>query len=206
MQKLIIASPHPMRMDSESREDECNLSRHMENFVSWYWFHSNANQGSVFALFQELKQVIPGFDSFSLKDAGEAKVLKVLLDHPDVNKRPMPFDFSELSDGQRVLVALYALLFLLKDEGVSLFLDEPDNFVALRELQPWLTALTDACGDGLEQSVLISHHPEIIDHLALRSGRWFERDHNGPVRVSDQPTAQVEGLRVSESVARGWNA
>jgi len=133
-------------------------------------------------------------------------VLKVLLDHPDVNKRPMPFDFSELSDGQRVLVALYALLFLLKDEGVSLFLDEPDNFVALRELQPWLTALTDACGDGLEQSVLISHHPEIIDHLALRSGRWFERDHNGPVRVSDQPTAQVEGLRVSESVARGWNA
>jgi predicted ATPase len=157
-------------------------------------------------LFQELKEVIPGFDSFSLKEAGEAKVLKVLFDAPGSQKRPMAFDFSELSDGQKVLAALYALLFLLKDEGYSLFLDEPDNFVALREIQPWLTALMDACGDSIEQAILISHHPEIIDHLALRSGRWFDRDNNGPARVTHHPKAQVEGLTASETVARGWEA
>jgi predicted ATPase len=206
MQKIIIASPHPWSMTPASVEDDNILSRHMENFVSWYRFHSQEHQGAVLKLFQELKEVIPGFDSFSLKEAGEAKVLKVLFDAPGSQKRPMAFDFSELSDGQKVLAALYALLFLLKDEGYSLFLDEPDNFVALREIQPWLTALMDACGDSIEQAILISHHPEIIDHLALRSGRWFDRDNNGPARVTHHPKAQVEGLTASETVARGWEA
>jgi hypothetical protein len=94
----------------------------------------------------------------------------------------------------------------LRDEGFHLFLDEPDNYVALREIQPWLSALTDSCGEGVEQAFLISHHPEIIDHLALSSGRWFERDSNGPARVSEKPKAQVDGLKPSESVARGWES
>jgi predicted ATPase len=204
VQKIIIACPHPMRMSSESRNEDSVLSRNMENFVSWYRFLSQEHQGAMLAIFQELKRVVPGFNSFSVKEAGEARVLKVLLDRPGGNGRPLTYDFSELSDGQRVLVALYALLFGLKDEGVSLFLDEPDNFVALREIQPWLTALTDSCGEGVEQAVLISHHPEIIDHLALSSGRWFDRDSNGPSRVTDKPKAQVDGLKPSASVARGW--
>lgn len=206
LQKVIIASPHPMRMSSESREEEGQLSRHMENFVSWYRYLSQEHQGAMLSIFQELKQVIPGFNSFSIKESGEARVLKVLFDRPGGNGRPLTYDFSELSDGQKVLVALYALLFGLKDEGISLFIDEPDNFVALREIQPWLSALTDSCGDGVEQAVLISHHPDIIDHLSLSSGRWFDRDSNAPARVADQPKAQVEGLTPSETMARGWES
>jgi hypothetical protein len=178
----------------------------MENFASWFRFLSLEHQGATMAIIPELKKVIPGFSSFSVKEAGEAKVLKVLLEQPDGNGRPLIYDFSELSDGQRVLVVLYALLFGLKDEGVSLFLDEPDNFLALREVQPWLTALTDSCGEGVEQTVLISHHPEIIDHLALSSGLWFYRDSNGPARVTDKPAAQVDGLKPSETIARGWES
>ena len=206
MEKIIIAGIHPMRMSSESRGEESALSRNMENFVSWYRFLSQEYQGAMLNLFEELKKVIPGFSSFSVKEAGEARVLKVMLEKPGGNGRPLAYDFSELSDGQRVLVALYAVLFGLKDEGVSLFLDEPDNFVALREIQPWLTALTDSCGEGIEQAVLISHHPEVLDQLALSSGRWFDRDNNGPTRVSDQPKVSVEGLKPSESMARGWSS
>ena len=206
LQKLMIAGIHPMNMSSESRNEDSVLSRNMENFVSWYRFLSQEYQGAMFAIFQELKQVIPGFKSFSLKEAGEARVLKVLLDRPGENARPLSQDFSELSDGQRVLVALYTLLFGLKDQGVSLFLDEPDNFVTLREIQPWLMALTDSCGEGIEQAVLISHHPEIIDQLALSYGRWFDRDKNGPTRVTDKPKAQVDGLKPSETISRGWES
>jgi predicted ATPase len=206
MGKIIVAGIHPMNMSSESREEESALSRNMENFVSWYRFVSQEHQGAMFPLVQELKKVMPGFSSFSLKEAGEAKVLKVMFERPGGNGRPLLYDFKELSDGQRVLVALYALLLGLKDEGLSLFIDEPDNFVALREIQPWLSALTDYCGEGVEQAVLVSHHPEIIDHLALSSGRWFDRDSNGPARVSDKPKAQVEGLKPSESISRGWDS
>ena len=54
------------------------------------------------------------------------------------------FDFSELSDGQRVLIALYALIYSAKNKQLSLFLDEPDNFVALQKDSPYLRALEDA--------------------------------------------------------------
>jgi predicted ATPase len=206
MKKIIIAGIHPMRMGAESREEESALSRNMENFAAWYRFLSQEHQGAMLALFQEIQMAIPGFSSFSVREAGEAKVLKVLLEQPGGNGRPLAYDFSELSDGQRVLIALYALLYGLKDEGVSLFLDEPDNFVALREIQPWLNALTDSCGDGVEQAVLISHHPEVIDSLALASGKWFSRDDNGPTRVGDQPEPTVEGLKPSEAIARDWES
>ncbi len=37
----------------------------------------------------------------------------------------------------RALIVLYSLS-LLADERVSLFIDEPDNYLSLREIQPWL--------------------------------------------------------------------
>ncbi len=207
LSKIIVASVHPMRMSSESREEDSILSRNMENFVSWYRYVSQEHQGAMFELYQELSKVLPGFASFSLKEAGEAKVLKVLMRQPAAGGRQqtITYDFSELSDGQRSLVALYSILFGLKEQGVSLFLDEPDNFITLRELQPWLSTLRDLTGEGgVEQAVLISHHPEIIDQLAIPAGRWFERDIGGPSRVSDQPRMHVEGLKPSEAMARGW--
>ena len=204
MQKIIIAGVQPALMSSESREESSSLSRHMENFTSWYRYLSLEHQGAMLAIFPELKRVLPGFNSCNLKEAGEAKVLKVLFDRPDGHGRPIAFDFKALSDGQRVLIALYTVLYGLKDEGISLFLDEPDNFVALREIQPWLTALADFTGEGIEQAVLISHHPDIINYLAPSSGRWFERESNVPTRVSDQPKAAADGLTMAETVARGW--
>jgi predicted ATPase len=203
--KIIVASVYPMCMSSESREEASVLSRNMENFVCWYRYISQEHQGAMFGLFREITKVLPGFSSFSLKEAGEAKVLKVLMKQPGGNGRQqLTFDFAELSDGQRSLIALYSVLLGLKDQGVSVFLDEPDNFITLRELQPWLGTLKDLIGEGVEQAVLISHHPEIIDQLAVPSGRWFERDGNSPSRVSNQPKTQVEGLKPSEAMARGW--
>jgi predicted ATPase len=203
--KFVIAGPCPMLMSSQSQHDEDTLSRWLENFVSWYRHLSQEHQGSMLGLFEELKKVLPGFNSFSLKESGEdTRVLKVLFERPTGRGKPLSYDFSELSDGQRVLIALYALVFGLRDEGLYLFLDEPDNYVALREIQPLLTAVTDSCGESVEQAVFISHHPEIIDYLANSSGRWFERDGTGPARVSDKPKVAVEGLKPSESMARGW--
>jgi predicted ATPase len=204
LQKVVVVGPQPVLMTPESREETATLSWYMENFVSWYRYLSQEHQGAVLAIFPELKRVLPGFNACNLKEAGEARVMKVLFDRPDGSGRPIPYDFKELSLGQRMLIVLYSLLFGLKDEGVSLFLDEPDNFVALREIQPWLTALADLAGEGIEQAVLISHHPEIINYLAASSGRWFERESNVSARVSDKPKVMVEGLTMAETVARGW--
>lgn len=203
--KWVVVGINPMAMNSDSASEDPHPTRRMENLAAWYRYLSQEYQGNVFEITQELRRVLPGFDSFSLKESGEnVRTLKARFQSNGTTTNFLEYKFDELSDGQRVLAAIYFLLFGLKGAGYSLFIDEPDNFVALREVQPWLTALYDSAGDRIRQAVLISHHPEIIDYLASSQGRWFSREGNGPVRVSNQPAVKVEGLKLSETVARGW--
>lgn len=114
-------------------------------------------------------------------------------------------EINEISDGQRMLIVLYALIHLAGEQGFSLFLDEPDNYVALAEIQPWLMALVDACGQSQHQAVLCSHHPELIDYLGGDRGVLLDRTNAGVTRQRDLTTEEMEGpLRLSERVARGW--
>jgi len=203
--RLFVVRPMPPMMEKESRGEQERLTSRMENFVSWYRHLAQEHMGAMAALLGELRTVLPGLDSLSLKESGEdSRALKALFFNPGGGK-PLSFDFGELSDGQKMLVALYTLTFALRDEGVALFIDEPDNFLALKEIQPWLSEVADAVGESLEQVVLISHHPEIINYLGNNHGRWFLRDAGGPTRVADQgPSIPSDGLTLAEHVARGW--
>ncbi len=87
----------------------------------------------------------------------------------------------------------------------TLFLDEPDNYVALAEIQPWLMALSDAYGAEIQQAVLCSHHPELIDYLGSDYGLLLKREASGVVTTQKPATGQIDsGLKLSEAVARGW--
>ena len=211
----IIVSPCPPLFKSETSTDTRTESAFfeplMQNFVEWYWSVAQQDIGSVVRLFEELKQVLPGFESLSMVESGEnARVLKAAFHSRSGDHRLNRYSFSQLSDGQRFLVALYALLHLVEDDHLakghrqSLFIDEPDNYLSLREVQPWLAQVVDACGETLEQAVIISHHPKTIDYLAGAKGRWFSRDGEGPVRVGTEPKLSTGGLSLSEAIARGW--
>src|SRR5690606_29379939 len=109
------------------------------------------------------------------------------------------------SDGQRALVALYSLVRLAAGQGYTLFLDEPDNYLALPEIQPWLIELTDSCGGDVPQAVLCSHHPELIDYLGSNRGVLLERESSGVTITRPVRELTVEGgLKLSEVIARGW--
>ncbi|MEI6421240.1 MAG: AAA family ATPase [Lentisphaerota bacterium] len=114
------------------------------------------------------------------------------------------FDFTDLSDGQRQLIVLYTVLQSLKQNIFSvLLIDEPDNFVSLREIQPWLKSLEDACKDKAVQSIIISHHPEIINDMAHGAEIWFSRQNGAQVVTNPYPT--TPGLTPAETMARGWD-
>jgi ATPase subunit of ABC transporter with duplicated ATPase domains len=154
-------------------------------------------------LFSNLGKVIPGFDSLVLAGAGKqgrTRDLVVKLTGP--SGAPYVVDFEDLSDGQRVLVVLYTLLVELRRGAGLVLLDEPENYVSLHEIQPWLVALDDELGDS-GQLLLISHHPEVIDYLAAEKPLLFVRDGTGPARVSDPGFRREDGLRASEQIARG---
>ena len=146
---------------------------------------------------------LPGFDSINVMESGErSRALKVVFRGPAGAIR---YGFDQLSDGQRALIGLYSLAYLSADQGVSLFVDEPDNYLALGEVQPWLADAVQRCGESLGQVVVISHHPVTIDYMAGASGRWFFRDGDGPARVSEDPTITLaDGISLSDAIARRW--
>ncbi len=208
LSRFVIVQIIPPMMDKESSEEEPLPSSYLENYVSWYRYISQ-DQGLAFKLMDELKQVLPGFDHFKFERVGEEhRLLKVFFQNEDDDKSLIGYNFDELSDGQQMLIALYSLLYAARADqkyGYTLCLDEPENFVALPEIQPWLTQVYDSCMDGEMQAVLISHHPELINYLlASPVGYWFERSSNRPTRVKSIAAQGQDGLAVSELVARGW--
>ncbi len=91
--------------------------------------------------------------------------------------------------------------------GATIILDEPDNFISLREIQPWLAAVDDAIESGHGQLLLISHHPELINQWAPDYGVRFVRESGGPIRVQPEPFSgrPDSGLTPAELLSRGWD-
>ena len=164
LRNCIIVGLCPPVMEDESRTEDEFLDPLMRNFTAWYRRAAQENMAAITPLFQALKQALPGFSSINLTESGEnTRALKVTLATPA--GEAARFGFDQLSDGQRALVALYSLLHLPADRRPSVFLDEPDNYLALSEVQPWLAEAAQGCGESIEQLVLISHHPTTIDYM-----------------------------------------
>ena len=199
----IIVSCCPAFMDPETRTEDEFLEPLMQNFVGWYRRAVQENMSSIASLFETLRGALPGFDSINLTESGEnSRALKAIFQGP--SSESIRYGFDQLSDGQRALIALYSLIYLSADRRVSLFVDEPENYLALGEIQPWLAEAAERVGESLGQLVVASHHPVVIDYMAGANGRWFFRDGDGPVRVSKEPKNTVDGLSLSEIIARRW--
>jgi predicted ATPase len=113
-------------------------------------------------------------------------------------------DFDQLSDGQRQLIVLYVLRHVICQPGRLVVFDEPDNYVALREIQPWLGELIElALTEGGPQIWLVSHHPEVLNELARDHGHQLARVAGGATRIV--PFPDPGGLSPAQLVAGGWS-
>jgi len=196
---------NPYRMLSSTSSEDPRPSNDLANFASWYRHLAQEHPDSSSSLRATLKKVLPGFESLNLPSSGgPQRLLKLKFGTGDrKDSAPYEIGFDELSEGQRILVCLYTILeFLIRDSG-CVFLDEPENFIALPEIQPWLMELQDRLEEKGGQTSLISHHPEMINYLAADCGIVFERDGSGPVRVKPFSTSNSP-LQPSEQIARGW--
>ncbi len=99
---------------------------------------------------------------------------------------------------------LDVLLHCAVTQGRTLLIDEPDNFVALAEIQPWLLKLLDRVDEQNAQVILVSHHPELLNQLAGQGGVLLDRPNGGETRVLPFSPPDDSGLTPSEIIARGW--
>lgn len=173
--KLLILRPNPRSMERESKAEARHPDLSMTNLTSWYRSLAQ-EQDWTDALRDALKDVWPDFRSFKLVNTGmNAKALQLRFE-TETGKPTLLF-FNQLSDGERALIALYMVRAAL-DTGAArmVMLDEPDNFVGLQELQPWVLSMRELLDDN-HQLVLISHHPEILSNSGEANGRYLWRDY-----------------------------
>ena len=192
----------PIRMGSVTEEEQQMLVKDGANFASWYRHLSQERAGDIPQLFERLTEALPGFRALALKGAGKQGRTRDLVVQMQAPDGKYDVDFEAISDGQRTLIVLNALLVDIGTTPQTLLLDEPENYVGLSELQPWLQCLDEALGDA-GQLFLISHHPEVIDFLAAENAILFERPEGGPVRVKCADFERTSGLKASQLIARG---
>lgn len=200
--KLLILRPSPREVEKESKGESAHPDLYMENLTSWYR-SLYQEQDWTDVLRDSLQDVWPDFKSFRLVDVGiNTKALQLRFEGSNGNDSGTLF-FDQLSDGEKALVGLYMVRAALATGAAqTVLIDEPDNYVGLPELQPWVLSMRELLDDN-HQAILVSHHPEILSSAGEDFGRYLWRDnHTSPTRIG--PLKVPEGLSAGEAIARGW--
>ncbi|RYZ39851.1 MAG: hypothetical protein EOO71_18440 [Myxococcaceae bacterium] len=190
--------PDPRRMTGRTDGASSFLEVGLHNFASWYPSLVIEDLDRGIRIQEDLAEALPGFKSLTVDKAR----LQLMARFAGRKGKPYSVSFEDLSDGQRALIALYTLRHTVLKPGRLIIFDEPDNYVALREIQPWLMAMAEAADEEQTQVWFVSHHPEFLNQLAPSNGILFFRHEEGPSRI--EPFQGRPGLNSAEVVARGW--
>lgn len=166
--------PDPLRIGAVAAQETTWIDRDLGNFASWYRTKVQEDFEAATRLREDLLEVIPGFSQLRLDSiSADARELRMRF---DFGGKTHEIGWDKLSDGQRLLVALYGVLRFAFERASLIVLDEIENYVAPAEIQPWLRAVADVAAEGNRQLIVISHHPDSIDYLAADAAWKMSRD------------------------------
>lgn len=200
---LLCFKINPFVMAARSETEQAAPTSQLDNFSSWYRHLVQALPKENTLFLEDLRGALSAFQFLQVELVGEnLRVLTAEFNHG--SEKTVKLLFNELSDGQRCLICLYAILHFVVSRGGTVIIDEPDNFITLREIQPWLVSLTEAIESGRGQAIVISHHPELINQWAPEHGTFLVREEGGPVRAKPFRGHSDSPLTPAEMIARGW--
>lgn len=206
LERILVLSPNPVSMDGIASREISQPSHNMSDLASWIR-HLSQESFQAYSRLQELLKdgVLEGFRNLYLPKVTSTS-RSLMLDFSFASNgsgKPFTLSFDQISTGQRMLVALYTIACVLEDQDFIICIDEPENFISLREIQPWLRMIEDLVHEKGRQCLMISHHPEMLNHLANEHGTLLYREESGVVR-SKKFECDKELLTPGEIVARGW--
>ena len=195
---------NPWAMSARSERESREPTKDLSNFADWFRHLKLESGRAVFEAISELAEAIPGLVGLEAKEAGlDVRVVQAEI-AAGPNVAPAAYALHDLSEGQRTLIALYVLMHCAVTRDSTLLIDEPDNFIALPEVQPWLMKMLDRTDEQGAQVILVSHHPELLNQLAGQGGVVFARPDGLQTRAMPFEPPGDSGLTPAEIVARGW--
>ena len=200
---ILLCSPDPKAMTGLVEKEEFGAKVNFSNIASIYASIVQTDTDVYSEFMSVLKEIFPNLKRFTISMDPLGRKLQAVYEYNNV---PCLYAFAELSDGEKMIFSLYLLLYGFIKKGYTVLLDEPDNYLSLREIQPWCTEIENEISD-FGQCIMISHHPEIIDHLAAMNGIWMSRLRSGESVVTKEPQSKLNNnadlLKYSEMIARG---
>ena len=190
----------PQGLSATSDKEEASLVLDGTNFVSWYRVLSQEQPQVREQLLADLAPVISGLSEIRFAGgAGSSRKILTLECRLSSGAPLYSLTLGELSDGQRALLVLYTIKHMIARRASLLVFDEPDNFLAYSEIQPWLSGIRESVLGGAATLLVISHHPEVIDYLAPDQVLKLWRE-DGPTRVEEPKLDRSTGILASEAL------
>ena len=202
LRRCLVIRPNPIAMTGRAETEARAPAPDLSNFASWCRHLLQETPDAMQRAIEAAREVLPGFRSLSIRNVKDQDV-RMLISKWDPgaasnSRDAVEFGFGELSDGQRVILGLVSVLAWAEQAPSTILLDEPENYVALAEVQPLLKTLLDSNG---VQVIVASHHPEFLNEMAVESGIRFSRTANGPVRVDKFSMPAGSRLTASQFIA-----
>jgi len=194
---LIILQPNTIGFEHESKQESRFPIPDFTNLTSWYRYLA-LDLDFTDVLRESLREVWPDdFISLKLNDAGiSTKWLGLRFQGIEQLR------FDQLSDGEKMLIGLYMIHAALYIGNINtIMIDEPDNYVSLQELQPWLLSVGELIGKN-RQILIISHNSELLESNPAGSVFFWRDNHSSPTRTG--PINIPDGLSFGEALTRGW--
>ena len=202
--EIVFVRPVPSSMADTAEGMPEDILPKMQNFLGWFYYNATLKDGFQAVVESHLKESWEGFDRLLFEKVGrEARILKVVFQGISPIGE-MAVDFRDLSDGERMLLVLYALVaYQSESDPTTIIIDEPDNYVSLLEIQPWILKMLDTCPDD-GQLIVVSHNAEIIQTFGYEHVSYFARkDHTSPTQVK-QVEPMTSGFSLDRWLRRGW--
>lgn len=173
LSRLLFLQPIPAQVGGESTIETLEPDYTLTNFAAWFsglLAYSPAAYGTmskylseVLPDFKDIKNPLMGVDSRSITVQFETK------------QGSLSLPFKSLSEGEKCYFICALVLAANEHYGpLVCFWDEPDNYLALSEVQHFVGTLRKAFGKG-GQFIATSHNPEAIRRFSDENTIWLHR-------------------------------
>jgi len=182
LRRMLILRPVPGRMRGDSEDETLQPDIQVNNFGAWFSGLLAYAPAAYSEIDGYLKQVMPDLKDIKNPAVGvDVRSLQIQFSNGNSS---LILPFQELSDGEKCFMICALVLAANKAYGpVLCFWDEPDNFLALPEVQHFIRALRQAFhSNGL--FIATSHNPEVIRSFSPENTLVFSRrSHAEPTQV-----------------------
>lgn len=191
----VLVMPSPSQMKQTDSPANAGLEYTCANFLPWFKNLLGAQPFRYGDFTNELGAALRDFVAFRWNDPQQEPSPNLYLTFESGSKGRYEVAFGELSDGEKSMVLGAALIVLSKMKpGYFCFWDEPDNYLAVSDVQGFITRLRKSFRINGGQLLISSHNLETIRTMGLESTVIMRR----PSHLEPASLIRVDGVLKSD--------